>query len=114
MSGWAASLSGVGEPEPLVGEQVTPEYFDVLGARPALGRAFRSEDGLPDAHRVVIISDGLWARRFGRDPAVIGRMVTLSGEPHEIVGVAPGKRELCPRGGPVQRSIDNAREAQVP
>ena len=89
VSGWAASLSGVGEPEPLVGEQVTPEYFDVLGARPALGRAFRPEDGLPDAHRVVIISDGLWARRFGRDPAVIGRMVTLSGEPHEIVGVAP-------------------------
>ncbi len=91
VSGWAASLSGMGEPEPLVGEQVTPEYFDVLGVRPALGRGFRPEDGLPDAHRVTIISDGLWARRFGREPGIIGRIVTLSGEPHEIVGVAPAE-----------------------
>jgi putative ABC transport system permease protein len=86
---WAPTLTGDGTPEPLTGEQVTPEYFDVLGAAPIAGRFFRTEDGLPNAPRVVVLGRALWARRFGADAGVIGRSVVLAGEPHEIVGIAP-------------------------
>jgi putative ABC transport system permease protein len=89
VQGWQPSFTGAGEPEPLVGEQVTRDYFDVLGIRPVLGRTFRAEEDVPDAPRVVILSHGLWQRRFGGDPGVLGRSITLGGEPHEIVGVMP-------------------------
>jgi putative ABC transport system permease protein len=89
MQGWQPTLTGVAEPEPLVGEQVTGEYFDVLGVRPQLGRAFRPEEDVPNAPRVVILSHGLWQRRFGGDRTLVGRRITLGGEPHEIVGIMP-------------------------
>jgi predicted permease len=87
--GWAPTLTGEGEPEPLVGEQVTHGYFEVLGVQPASGRLFRFDEALPNAPRVAIISHGLWQRRFNGAADVIGRRVLLSGEPHEIVGVLP-------------------------
>src|SRR5262245_50255303 len=89
VQGWQPALTGAGDPEPLVGEQVTKEYFDVLGVAPALGRTFRPEEDVPNAPRVVILGDGVWQRRFNRDPGVIGRVITLGGEPHEIIGVMP-------------------------
>jgi len=89
IGGWRPTLTGGAEPEPIPGEQVTYEYFNVLGVNPALGRSFRAEDDVPNAPRVAIIGDGLWKRRFGGDPSVVGRVVTLSGEPHVIVGVLP-------------------------
>jgi putative ABC transport system permease protein len=89
MQGWQPSLTGAGEAEPLIGEQVTHDYFDVLGVRPVLGRSFSREEDVPNAPRVTVISDALWQRRFGGDRGVIGRSVVLGGEPHEIVGVLP-------------------------
>ncbi len=89
IGGWRPTLTGGAEPEPIPGEQVTHEYFDVLGITPVLGRTFRAEDDVPNAARVAIIGDGLWKRRFGGDRSIVGRSVTLSGEPHEIVGVLP-------------------------
>jgi putative ABC transport system permease protein len=89
IGGWRPTLTGGAEPEPIPGEQVTHEYFDVLGITPALGRTFRPEDDVPNAARVTIISDSLWKRRFGGDRSIVGRSVTLSGEPHEIIGVLP-------------------------
>jgi putative ABC transport system permease protein len=89
VQGWQPALTGSGEPEPLVGEQVTREYFEVLGIQPAVGRTFRAEEDVPNAPRVVILGDGLWQRRFNRDPAVVGRTITLGGEAHEIIGVMP-------------------------
>ena len=86
---WQPSLSGTAEPEPLVGEQVTSDYFDVVGVTPALGRRFAHEDDIPNAPRVVVLAHGLWQRRFGSDPRVIGRLLTLGGEPHEVIGVMP-------------------------
>jgi predicted permease len=69
---------------------VSGSYFDVLGIKPALGRTFaRDEDGAPGAHPVVIITEGLWQRRFGSDPAIIGKTITLNRQPFTIVGVAP-------------------------
>ena len=87
--GWAASLAGGDLPESLTGEQTTYEYFDVAGVRPALGRGFRDEDDVPNAPRVVILGHALWMRRFGGDPGVIGRPVTINGESHEVIGVMP-------------------------
>jgi putative ABC transport system permease protein len=87
--GWSASVAGGDMPDALTGEQVTREYFDVAGARPALGRAFAEADDIPNAPRVVILSHGLWTRRFGGERAVIGRAIRINGESHEIVGVMP-------------------------
>jgi putative ABC transport system permease protein len=89
IQGWQPSLTGSGDPESLPGEQVTFDYFDVLGIRPAHGRIFRADEDIPNAPRVVILSHALWQRRFGSDAGVIGRSIVLSGEPHEIVGVMP-------------------------
>jgi putative ABC transport system permease protein len=89
IGGWRPTLTGGAEPEPIPGEQVSHEYFDVLGVPPAHGRTFRIDDDVPNAARVAIISDALWKRRFAGDPAVVGRSITLSGEPHEIIGILP-------------------------
>ena len=89
ISGWRPTLTGGAEPESIAGEQVSHEYFSVLGIVPALGRTFRAEDDVPNAPRVVMISDGIWRRHFGGAPDVIGRSLALSGQPHEVIGVLP-------------------------
>src|SRR5215211_4380205 len=81
------NLSGEGEPERLAGSHVSPEFFKVLGVEPALGRSFTEEENRPGASRVAVISHGLWQRRFGSDPDILGRALTLNGEPYTVVGV---------------------------
>jgi putative ABC transport system permease protein len=83
------SLTGAGEPEQLRGEAVTWNLFDTLGVRPALGRTFRPEEDRRGAARVVILTHSVWRRRFGADPAALGRAIVLNDEPHDIVGVMP-------------------------
>ena len=83
------NFSGGGEPERLQGRNVSPEFFSVFGVEPALGRAFTEEENRPGQGRVAVISHGLWQRRFGADPSILGRAVALSGEPYTVVGVAP-------------------------
>jgi predicted permease len=79
---------GGGEPERLKSAVVSDTLFDLLGARPALGRVFaRGED--ESGVRLALLSDALWRRRFGGDPSVVGRTVRLNGEAHEVVGVMP-------------------------
>jgi len=89
IQGWQATLTGSGEPEPLLGEQVTHEYFDVLGVRPAIGRSFQASEDVPNAPRVVVISHALWQRRFGGDPRILEQSITIGAEPHQVVGVMP-------------------------
>ena len=89
ISGWRPTLLGGTEPEPIPGEQVSHEYFSVLGINPELGRMFTQADDVPNAPRVAVIGHDLWVRRFGADRSIIGRSVPLSGESHEIIGVAP-------------------------
>ncbi|MEO6238592.1 MAG: ABC transporter permease [Vicinamibacterales bacterium] len=91
LRGWNASIGGGTMPEALPGEQTTHEYFEVLGARPQLGRGFRGEDDVPGAARVVILSQALWQQRFGGDRSAIGQAVTINGESHEIIGVMPAE-----------------------
>ena len=83
------NLTGVDEPAQLVCAYVTAGFFPTLGVDPALGRAFRAEEELPANRRVVLLSDGIWRRRFGADPRIVGRKVTLSDQPYTVVGVLP-------------------------
>jgi putative ABC transport system permease protein len=83
------ALSGGGEPEEVTVQFATPELFRILGVRPILGRGITPEDDGPDRPDVVVLSHGFWRRRFGGDPAVVGKPITLSGSPFVVVGVLP-------------------------
>jgi putative ABC transport system permease protein len=89
IAGWRPTLLGPAEAEPVPGEQVSHEYFPLLGVRPALGRTFTAADDVPNAARVVVLSDGLWRRHFAASADAVGKTVMLSGQPHEIIGVLP-------------------------
>jgi predicted permease len=83
-------LTGDGEPERVVADRVTSNFFTTLGVRPALGRAFLpDEDRMRGDDRVVVLSHGYWQRRFGGDPRIVGREIQLSGRPWTVVGIAP-------------------------
>jgi predicted permease len=85
------NLTGGDRPEHLRAMHVSAGYFDVFGAQVRAGRAFSPRDDLPNGPRVAVLGHGLWVRRFGSDPEIVGRSIQLGGEPHEIVGVlAPG------------------------
>ena len=86
---WQPILAEGGEPERLTGDRVTSTYFDVLGVRPALGRGFQRAHDRSGENRVIVLSHGLWRRRFGSDSTIIGRTVPLNDIPHEVVGVMP-------------------------
>ena len=87
--GFAPTLVGMGDSQMLAGEQVTAAYFDVLGAKPEIGRFFRPEEMVPNAPRVVIISHRFWQERFGGSKTALDQQLMLSGESHQIVGVMP-------------------------
>jgi predicted permease len=77
------------EPERVTAYVVSPNLFDLLGTAPALGRPFAAADGQEGSPRVVLLSHALWRRRFGSDPHVVGRTMSLAGLPRTIVGVLP-------------------------
>ena len=81
----------VGDDEPVrvSGARVSPTFFATLDVAPRLGRAFLPTEDEHGAHRVLVISSGLWARAFGRDPDIVGKTVTLDREPFTVVGVMP-------------------------
>jgi putative ABC transport system permease protein len=85
-----ATLTGVGDPERVVGTRVTADFFRVLGVRPHMGRDLRPEDDVPGASPVAILASGFWQRQFGGDPSMVGRTIRLNGVPAEVVGVLPG------------------------
>ena len=87
--GWGPNLTGGGEPELLTGGVVTWNFLAVLGMDVALGRDFVEADDNAGAEPVVILTDGLWRRRFGADPNIVGQAIQLGGEPWTVVGVLP-------------------------
>jgi predicted permease len=87
------NLTGVGEPERLDGRRVSANLFDLLGVKPVLGRNFVPEEDKPGT-KVALLNETLWRRRFGSDPGVIGRSLSLNGEPYTVVGVLPSSVRL--------------------
>lgn len=81
-------LSGVDMPERIQAARVSATLFDVLGTAPALGRAFTREDD-EGRRPVAIISDGLWRRKFGGDPAIVGRSILLDRRTFTVLGIMP-------------------------
>ena len=83
------SVAGSGQTERADGELVSGNYFDVLGVRPALGRVFNQEDDrTPGAHPVVVLSHAYWTRRFGADPAILNKTLTMNGALMTVIGVS--------------------------
>jgi predicted permease len=83
------NLTGAGEPERLFGARVSSNFFSMVGVEPVLGRAFAADEDVPGRDQVAILSHGLWTRRFGGDPTIVGRAISLNGQPFTVVGVMP-------------------------
>ena len=88
---WPSSLaiSPGAEPEPVAGSRVSPALFDVLGVRPAAGRAFTRAEAVPGGPNVALISHDLWQRKFGGDRGIVGKQIYLNGAPFTVTGVMP-------------------------
>ncbi len=87
--GASPSLTGRGEPERVPALAVTHTLFPLLGAKAALGRTFNAEEDRPGEGHVAVLSYGLWQRRFGGDPGIVGRTIELDDEPYVVTGVMP-------------------------
>jgi len=84
-------FSAPGAPEQVTAAEVTANYFDVLGVTASVGRAFTVNDFVTGSEPTVVISDGLWRRRFGADPFVLGRRVLVDEVPTDVIGIAPAR-----------------------
>ncbi len=97
--GGSFNLTGEGNPEEIPGRNVTANLFSLLGVNPALGRGFLAEDDVPGAPHTAILSHGLWLRRFGGDPQIVGKQISLNYEKYTVIGVMsrgfqfPSRRE---------------------
>jgi putative ABC transport system permease protein len=91
----AATLSGDGEPEQVPARKTSANLWNVLGVNPLIGRAF-TEDEDEKGVRVAVISYGLWQRRYGGSPDILGRTISLNDSPYEVIGVMPGEFYFMP------------------
>src|SRR5438874_9809320 len=86
---WLCNLTGDGPPESIIAYRFSGDFFHMLGVSAQLGRTLGPDDGRAGHAKVVVLADSLWRRRFGGDPHVVGRAVTLDGESYTVVGVMP-------------------------
>jgi putative ABC transport system permease protein len=89
------NLSGTGEPERLTGAVVSANFFSTLKLNMNAGRAFLPTEEQFGAHRVAVLSHGLWQRRFGANPQLVGQTINLNNQPHTVVGIAPPDFQLA-------------------
>ena len=94
MNDTQVTITGDGEPERIRAANLTPSFFRALRMPAALGRTFTEEEGTLGASDVAVLSDGLWRERFGASPSVLGQVIQVKGEPHEVVGVMPPEIDL--------------------
>ena len=87
--GWGPDMTGSGDPESLSGALVSGNFFDMLGIKPGVGRLLSPADDNASSPQTVVMSDALWKRRFGSDPAIVGKQLTLNGLQWTVVGVLP-------------------------
>src|SRR5215510_14055465 len=102
------NLTGDGEPEEVTGQYGTTNLFSVLGSNPVLGRTFADDDGRDGQPRVIVISYGLWQRRYGGDPNIVGRQISVNERPTTIVGVMPSTF-----GWHIQKGTQASRPADI-
>src|SRR5687768_3409600 len=88
------NFTGGQEPERVRVALVTPNMMEVLGVQPALGRAFMAEDGVAGNDTGIVLGHGLWQRRFGGDPDVVGRHIDVNGRQRTILGVMPDRKSV--------------------
>ena len=88
-------LSGRGEPERLSGVPVSENFFDVLGVKPLLGRAFTAQESAWNGPKAVMLGYALWERRFNRDPTIVGTSLVINDTPHTVVGVLPASFDFA-------------------
>jgi putative ABC transport system permease protein len=89
-----ATLVGAGDATSMPAAAVSPELLSLLGVPPLRGRVFTADDDKPGAPRTVVIAESLWQKQFGRDDGIIGRSITLDGDPFTVVGVMPASFEF--------------------
>ncbi len=89
-----AKLTGAGEPENLSGRMVSAGFFEMLGVKPLLGRTFTADEDRLGANPTVMISEGLWKRKFASNPNILGQAIILDGRPRTIIGVVPASFQL--------------------
>jgi predicted permease len=87
--GGTYNLTGWGNPERVGAIRVSANLLPMLGARPALGRLLTQEEDSPGLPATAVLTDGMWTRRFGRDPHIVGKSILINGQAYEIVGVLP-------------------------
>src|SRR5579871_833389 len=110
------NLNGTDQSELVDATQASRNYFHLFGANPILGRAFTAAEDLPGGPRVLVLSFGLWQRRFGGDPSILGRAITLGGATYQVVGVlSPGFQADPPADvwTPLQADLSSTNEAGV-
>jgi putative ABC transport system permease protein len=93
---WQPTLSDHGEPERVQGDRVSWSYFRTIGVAPALGRDFLAEEDRPGNNQVVILSHGLWQRRYGADASIVGHTISINGNPNTVAGVMPASFDNAP------------------
>ena len=89
MKPWQPTFTGADQPERFDGQRVSDSYFRLLGVAPALGRDFQAADDILHGPKVVIVSNGVWRRRFGADNTIIGRDIKLDDDPYTVIGIMP-------------------------
>jgi predicted permease len=104
------NLTGQGNPERVGAIRVSSNLFSMLGVHPALGRLLMPDEDSPGRPSTAVLTDGMWARRFGRDPLIVGRSVTVNGQTYEVIGVLPQSFSLSQETLPL---LDGTEQADI-
>src|SRR3954469_213417 len=104
------NLTGQGNPERVGAIRVSSNLFSMLGVHPALGRLLTPDEDSPGRPSTAVLTDGMWARRFGRDPLIVGRSVTVNGQTYEVIGVLSQSFSLSQETLPL---LDGTEQADI-
>ncbi len=103
-TGGSGIMSGRGEPERVFAPAASANFFSVLGVEPFLGRTFQPGEDKQGAPRVTVLTYGMWQRRFGGDPNIVGQSLTINGDPYTVVGVLPASFQFAMRNADLWRA----------
>ncbi len=102
-TGGGGIMSGRGEPERVFAPSASANFFSILGVQPFMGRTFQPGEDKPGAPRVTVLTYGMWQRRFGGDPGIIGQALTINGDSYTVVGVLPASFQFALRNADLWR-----------